>query len=280
MARIAAAQFTGHREKEVNVEKGIQMVRQAAGNGASFICLPELFNTMYFCYEENYDFLDFAEPIPGPTIDRMAQVAKETRTVVVAPVFEKAMKGEYYNAAVLLGPGGEILGKYRKSSIPLPYRNPQERSNEKFFFKPGNLGFPVFSTPFGVNVGIMICYDRHFPEAARVLALRGAEVVFVPTATCGYTRYMWELELRAHAAMNIYYVCGVNKVGVDVGGSPRDHWGTSMIVDPRGQVMAQASDREEGIVYADIDLNLIEELRRQWGFYRDRRPDLYGPLVE
>jgi beta-ureidopropionase len=158
-------------------------------------------------------------------------------------------------------------------------RSSEPRGDEKFFFAPGDLGFPTFDTPFA-RIGILICYDRHFPEAARVLGLGGAEIVFVPTNTTRMTRYLWDLELRAHAIANVYYVCGVNKVGVDVGGSARDHHGDSLVCTPRGEILAQASATQEDIVVADVDLSVIPELRALWGYYRDRRPDLYGPLTE
>ena len=158
-------------------------------------------------------------------------------------------------------------------------QSPEPRGNEKFYFSPGDLGFPTFDTPFA-RIGILICYDRHFPEAARVLGLGGAEIVFVPTATTRMTRYLWDVELRAHAIANVYYVCGVNKVGVDVGGSTRDHHGNSMIVSPTGEIMAEASATVDDIALADVDLSALPSLRSLWGYYRDRRPDTYGPVVE
>jgi N-carbamoylputrescine amidase len=230
--------------------------------------------------ETRREYFEWAEPIPGPTTDRMAAVARETGSVLVCPVFERAADGAFYNAAAVLGPDGAFLGKYRKSSIPLMdvTRSPEPRGNEKFYFTPGDLGFPTFETPFA-RIGILICYDRHFPEAARVLGLGGAEIVFVPTATTRMARYLWDVELRAHAIANVYYVCGVNKVGVDAGGSARDHHGASLIVSPRGEILAQASDTREDMAIADVDLAAIPELRALWGYYRDRRPDLYGPVV-
>lgn len=280
MVRIAGAQFVGHADREINVRTAERMVRQAAGRGAQIVCLPELFNTMYFCVETRREYFDWAEPIPGPTTERMAALARETGTVIIAPVFERAPGGVFHNAAAVLGPDGRLLGKYRKSSIPLMdvAHSPEPRGNEKFYFTPGDLGFPTFETPFA-RIGLLICYDRHFPEAARVLGLGGAEIVFVPTATTRMTRYLWDVELRAHAIANVYYVCGVNKVGVDVGGSARDHHGASMIISPRGEILAQASDTEEDIALADVDLSVIPELRALWGYYRDRRPDLYGPVA-
>jgi N-carbamoylputrescine amidase len=236
---------------------------------------------MYFCVEERREYFAWAEPIPGPTIARMGEVARATGTVLICPIFEQA-GDRFYNTAAVVGPGGQVIGKYRKSSIPFMdrSRSKEPRGNEKYYFTPGDLGFPTFPTPFGARIGLLICYDRHFPEAARVLGLNGAEIVFVPTATTGMTRYLWDLELRAHAVANIYYVCGVNKVGVDVGGSARNHFGSSLVVNPRGEVMAQASDTREDVIVVDIDLSVIPEMRALWGYYRDRRPDLYGPLAE
>jgi len=281
MVRIAGVQFVGHVDKETNIGTAIRMVREAAGRGARIICLPELFSTMYFCVETRDRYFDWAEPIPGPTIDRMGEVARETGAVVIAPIFERASDGRYFNSAAVLGPDGRVIGKYRKSSIPLmdTARSPEPRGNEQFYFTPGDLGFPTFATPFG-RIGILICYDRHFPEAARVLGLGGAEIVFVPTATTGMTKYLWDLELRAHAVTNLYYVCGVNKVGVDVGGSARNHFGSSMIITPRGEILAQASDSQGDIIVADVDPAVLPHLRELWGYYRDRRPEMYGPVVE
>lgn len=281
MVRIAGLQFVGNADREANVRTATRMVRQAADRGAQIVCLPELFSTMYFCVETRQEYFDWAEPIPGPTTDRLAAVARETGTVIVCPVFERTADGVFHNAAAVLGPDGAVLGTYRKSSIPFMdvARSREPRGNEKFYFTPGDLGFPTFETPFA-RIGILICYDRHFPEAARVLGLGGAEILFVPTATTRMTRYLWDLELRAHAIANVYYVCGVNKVGVDVGGSARDHHGASLIANPRGEILAQASDTEEDMAVADVDLSVISELRALWGYYRDRRPDLYGPLVE
>ena len=158
-------------------------------------------------------------------------------------------------------------------------QSPEPRGNEQFYFTPGDLGFPAFATPFA-RIGFLICYDRHFPEAARVLGLGGAEIVFVPTATTGMTKYLWDLELRAHAVTNVYYVCGVNKVGVDVGSSRRNHHGSSMIVSPRGEILAEASGTRDDITVADVDLSALPQLRELWGYYRDRRPEMYGPVVD
>ena len=282
MLKIAGVQFGGHVDKDVNLATATRLIREAARRGAQIICPPELFSTIYFCVETRPEYFDWAEPIPGPTTDRMAALARETGTVLICPIFERTEDGLFYNSAAVLGPDGGLIGKYRKSSIPFMDRglSAEPRGNEKFYFRPGDLGFPTFPTPFGVRIGILICYDRHFPEAARILGLGGAEVVFVPTVTSGMTRYLWDLELRAHAVTNIYYVCGVNKVGVDVGGSSRNHFGSSLIANPRGEIIAQANDSGEDMAIADIDVSVIPELRAMWGYYRDRRPDMYGALAE
>lgn len=279
LPKAALIQFSGSSEKAKNIAKAKQSIAEAAGNGAQIICLQELFNTTYFCYTEEPAFWDLAEPIPGPAIEEMQQAARQNRVVLVAPIYEKAMRGELYNTAVVIGPDGEIMGKYRKTSIPL-VKTSNLIGNEKYYFKPGNLGFPVWQTPFGVNIGVMICYDRHFPEHARLLALNGADLVFVPTATAGMSRYLWEIELQAHAIDNIYYIGGVNRVGLDEGGSETQfYYGSSFFANPKGKILAQAGDQHDEIVYAEIDLGMMEDLRNTWGFFRDRRPEVYGPLA-
>lgn len=279
LTKAALVQFSGSADTAKNVAKAKRYVGEAAAAGASIVCLQELFNTIYFCYTENPEFWKLAEPIPGPTIDEMRGVAAEHGIVLVAPIYEKALKGELYNTAVVIGPEGELMGKYRKTSIPL-VKTPSLVGSEKYYFKPGNTGFPVWQTPFGVDVGVMICYDRHFPEHARLLALNGADLVFVPTATCGMSRYLWEIELQAHAIDNIYYVGGVNRVGYDEGGSPdQKYYGASFFTDPKGRIVAQAGEDEDEIVYAEIDTGLIEDLRNEWGFFRDRRPELYAEIA-
>jgi len=280
LTKAALIQFIGSSEKQKNIAKAKKYIAEAADNGAQIICLQELFNTTYFCYTENPDFWDLAEPIPGPAVDEMCQVAAKNRVVLVAPIYERAMKGELYNTAVVIGPDGQIMGKYRKMSIPL-VKTKTLVGNEKYYFKPGNLGFPVWQTPFGVNIGVMICYDRHFPEHARLLALNGADLVFVPTATAGMSRYLWEIELQAHAIDNIYYIGGVNRVGFDEGGSPdQKYYGSSYFADPKGKIISQAGDETDEIVYAEIDTGIIESVRNEWGFFRDRRPEMYGGLAD
>jgi N-carbamoylputrescine amidase len=198
--------------------------------------------------------------------------------VVIASIYETDLDGRYYNCSAVIGTDGSLLGKYRKNSIPCT-SFPDYASNEKFYFTPGNLGFPVFDTPFGLKLGILVCYDRHFPEHARLVALKGAHIIFFPSVTAGFTRYLWELEIRAQAAMNVVYVAAVNRVGRDIGGAEQHYYGDSMVVDPSGNIIARADDENETILYADIDPTEPVKLRDIWGFYRDRRPDQYHLLA-
>ena len=279
LVKAALIQFQGNTDKKKNIEKAKRYVKQAAADGAKVVCLQELFNTTYFCYEEDPKNYDLAEPIPGPTIEQMAKLAQDERIVLVAPIYERVVKGELYNTAVVIGPNGQLMGRTRKSSIPLVVSK-DLAGYEKYYFRPGNTGFPTYPTPFGITIGIMICYDRHFPEHARLLALGRTDLVFVPSATAGMSRYLWEIELKAHAIDNIYYVGGINRVGKDIGGSPTQlYYGSSFFSDYRGQTMTQASDKKDDIIYADIDAGAIEKLRNTWGFFRDRRPDLYGAIT-
>jgi beta-ureidopropionase len=272
----ALIQMTTEYNKEKNVRKAEEYVREAAGRGASLVCLQELFNTVYFCFEMDARHFELAETLDGPTIRRMRDLAKELQITLVAPIFEKAFDGEYFNSAPTIGPGGEILSVYRKSHIPL-VNDPSIIGLEKYYFTPGDTGFitaPLAST----RMGTLICYDRHFPEGARALAMNGAEVVVVPTATAGMSKYLWDLELRAHAVDNVYYVGGVNRVGQDQDGGPNTFYGSSMWVNPRGEILAQAGDSEDEVLVAELDLSLIADMRNKWGFFRDRRPDLYTGL--
>jgi N-carbamoylputrescine amidase len=282
MVKVAMVQFSGHSEKEENLQKILHYSAEAARNGAKIICHQELANTIYFCFEEDYKHYALAEPIPGPSTERVGEFAKQASVMVILPLYEKVIKGECYNSAAVISPDGKVIGKYQKNSIPLMKTTDGPLGNEKFYFRPGRQGFPVFETPFGIRIGILICYDRHFPEAFRVLALQGADIIFVPTATYRQTiRDMWEVELRANAFMNVLYVGGVNRVGQDSGGAPERHYfGSSVFVDPKGTVISRASDREEQIIYADVDVDRIEDLRNRLGFYRDRRPEVYGLLCQ
>jgi beta-ureidopropionase len=202
----------------------------------------------------------------------------------VYPLYEND-NGTLYNTATVLGPDGNMIGKYRKMSVPQILRTvkPGETpADERFFFAPGNLGFPVFDTPFGVKIGILICYDRHFPEAARILGLKGAHLMLVPTATYReWIREVWEIELRGHAIANMFYVGGVNKVGKDVGGpADRHYFGTALFIDPKGNVMGRAGDKQDEILYGDIDPKACDDTRDLWGFFKFRRPDAYGEILK
>ena len=280
VVKVAMIQQHAFYEKEKNVETACRHIREAVKNGARIICLQELFNTIYFCFEEKAKYFEWAETIPGPTTDAIAEVARQEGVVIVCPVYERAagVKAVRYNAAAVIGTQGEIMGVYRKHSIPL-VRTETISANEKFYFSVGNKGFPVFQTPFGVNVGMVICYDRHFPEGPRSVALNGADIMFVPTATWGMSRPVWEIELKGHAVLNLFYVGGVNRVGLDERGNPNGNfYGSSIFVTPTGEVTSVASDQHDDIIYTDVDTGIIERVRDDWGLYRDRRPDAYGRL--
>jgi predicted amidohydrolase len=275
--RCAVVQMEFARDRDANVERGAQLVRQAAAEGAQIVCLPELATTIYPCYVEDPAFREWAEPIPGPATDAIGAAAREAGVYVVYPMYERAADGRLFNSAAFIAPSGDVAGMYRKNSIP-DVRLPEMMGMEKFYFEPGDLGYPVFETELGVTVGITICYERHFPEGARSIALAGADVLFVPTATAA-GREMWEVELRGHAIANLMWVGGVNRVGQDEGGSPARFWGSSLFSSPSGEVVSRASDEGEAIVHAEIDTELSRRLREDWGFFRDRRPEIYGSIT-
>jgi beta-ureidopropionase len=263
-------------EKAVNVERALAHIRTAAEKGPELVCLQELFNTTYFPFEVDARHFALAEPIPGPSTEPLMELAREQGIVIVASLYEEVFDGEYFNTSAVIGRSGELIGIYRKSSIPIT-KTASLEGYEKFYFKPGNTGFRTFDVGLGPPMGILICYDRHFPEAARALALQGAELILVPSTTSGMSRSSWELELRAHAMQNMCFVGGVNRVG-DEGGY---HWyGSSVWVGPRGDVLARAGDSEDEVLLADLDFGEVEQVRREWGFFRDRRPDLYTLLTE
>jgi len=273
-AALVQTKWTGDMESMIALHE--QYAREAAAQGAQIIGFQEVFNAPYFCQVQEAEHYQWAEPVPdGPTIVRMQALAKELNMVIVVPVYEVEQAGFYYNTAAVIDADGSYLGKYRKHHIP------QVKGFwEKYYFKPGNLGWPVFDTAVG-KVGVYICYDRHFPEGWRALGLAGAEIVYNPSATSrGLSAYLWQLEQPAAAVANEYYVAAINRVGVEEYGD-NDFYGTSYFVDPRGQFVGDvASDKEEELVVRDLDMDKIEEVRQQWAFYRDRRPDAYGPLTE
>ncbi|MES4902831.1 MULTISPECIES: nitrilase-related carbon-nitrogen hydrolase [unclassified Streptomyces] len=276
VVRAALVQCTWTGDTESMIAKHEEYARQAAAQGAKVIGFQEVFNAPYFCQVQEAEHYRWAEQVPdGPTIRRMRELARETGMVMVVPVYEVEQSGLYYNTAAVIDADGSFLGKYRKHHIP------QVKGFwEKYYFKPGNLGWPVFDTAVG-KVGVYICYDRHFPEGWRELGLAGAELVYNPSATSrGLSAYLWQLEQPAAAVANEYFIAAINRVGVEEYGD-NDFYGTSYFVDPRGQLVGEAaSDKEEELVVRDLDFGLIDEVRRQWAFYRDRRPDAYEGLVK
>jgi len=257
------------------LEKHLPMIHEAGKQGVQILCLQEIFNGPYFCPGQDRRWYDAAEPVPGPTVEKLAPLAKKYQMAMVIPVYEREMAGVYYNTAAVVDADGTYLGKYRKIHIP-------QTSGfwEKYFFRPGNLGYPTFQTRYA-RVGVYICYDRHFPEGARALGLNGAEIVYNPSATvAGLSQYLWKLEQPAHAVANGYFVGAINRVGTEAPWNIGKFYGTSYFVDPRGNFLATGSEDKDELVVAELDLDLIEEVRRTWQFYRDRRPDSYGILTE
>lgn len=256
-------------------EKHLPMIHEAGKQGVQILCLQEIFNGPYFCPSQDRRWYDAAEPVPGPTLEKLVPIAKKYQMAMVVPLYEREQAGVYYNTAAILDADGSYLGKYRKTHIPQT-----AGFWEKYFFKPGNLGYPVFRTRYA-TIGAYICYDRHFPEGARALGLAGAEIVYNPSATvAGLSQYLWKLEQPAHAVANGYFVGAINRVGTEAPWGIGRFYGSSYFVDPRGQILACGSEDQDELVVASLDLDMIEEVRRTWQFFRDRRPDAYGPLVE
>ena len=257
------------------LDKHLPFVEEAAAKGVQILCLQEIFNGPYFCPGQDPRWYDAAEPIPGPTTELFQGIAAKHEMVIVVPLYEEHMRGVYYNSAAVIDADGSYLGKYRKQHIP--------QTNgfwEKYYFKPGDGGYPVFDTRYA-KVGVYICYDRHFPEGARCLGLNGAEIVFNPSATvAGLSQYLWKLEQPAHAVANGYYVGASNRVGTEAPWNIGKFYGTSYFVNPRGEFLATGSEDNDELVVADLDLNVIDEVRKTWQFYRDRRPEAYDELVE
>ena len=270
---------TDEKTIRANMEKMIQKheayTETAAKEGAHFLCFQELFFGPYFCAEQKARWYKFAEPIPGPISNRMSHLAKKHRIILIVPMYEEEMKGIYYNTAIVIDQEGQILGKYRKTHIP--HLGPGFW--EKFYFRPGNLGYPVFETMYG-KIGVYICYDRHFPEGARALGLNGAEIVFNPSATvAGLSDHLWTIEQPAHAIANGYFIAAINRVG-ESPWKTGTFYGSSYVANPRGEIVKQASADKDELLLVDIDLDMIKEVRNTWQFYRDRRPDLYKDLTE
>jgi N-carbamoylputrescine amidase len=262
--------------KKAMVEKHEKLIDKAARDRVKILCLQELFYGPYFCAEQETKWYHLTERVPdGPTTALMQKLARKHRMAMVVPVYEEDQPGVYYNTASVIDADGKYLGKYRKTHIP--HCNPGFW--EKFYFRPGNLGYPVFETAYA-KVGVYICYDRHFPEGARALGLNGAEIVFNPSATvAGLSEYLWKLEQPAHAVANGYFIGAINRVGWEKPWKIGEFYGQSYFCDPRGKFLAEGPRDKDAVVAADLNLDLIEEVRSVWQFYRDRRPDAYGPLV-
>jgi N-carbamoylputrescine amidase len=262
--------------RQANLDNQMKLVEEAARQGVQMLCFQEIFTTPYFCAEQQTRWYEAVEKIPdGPTVKLMQDVAKQHGMVLIVPIYEEEISGIYYNSAAVIDADGTYLGKYRKTHIP--HVNPGFW--EKFYFRPGNLGYPCFDTAFA-RIGVYICYDRHFPEGARCLGLNGAEIIFNPSATvAGLSEYLWKLEQPAHAVANGYFVGAINRVGMEAPWNIGEFYGQSYFCDPRGQMLAVGSRDQDELIVADLDMDKIREVRNTWQFFRDRRPDAYGPIV-
>jgi N-carbamoylputrescine amidase len=262
--------------RESNITKHLALIERAGQEGVQILCMQEIFTGPYFCAEQTTRWYDATERIPdGPTTRLMQDVARRYEMAMVVPIYEEDGTGIYYNTAAVIDADGSYLGKYRKNHIP----HCAPGFWEKFYFRPGNLGYPVFETAVG-KVGVYICYDRHFPEGARELGLNGAEIVFNPSATvAGLSEYLWKLEQPAHAVANGYFIGAINRVGYEGPWNIGEFYGQSYFCDPRGQIVAEAPRDTDALVVADLNLDMIREVRNTWQFFRDRRPDTYGSLV-
>ena len=262
--------------RQANIDNQMQFVEDAARQGIQMLCFQEIFTTPNFCAEQQTRWYDAVEKIPdGPTVKLMQDIARQHGMVLIVPIYEEEQTGIYYNSAAVIDADGTYLGKYRKTHIP--HVNPGFW--EKFYFRPGNLGYPCFDTAFA-RIGVYICYDRHFPEGARCLGLNGAEIVFNPSATvAGLSEYLWKLEQPAHAVANGYFVGAINRVGIEAPWNIGEFYGQSYFCDPRGQIIAEGSRDRDELIVADLDLDKIREVRNTWQFFRDRRPDAYDQIV-
>lgn len=262
--------------KRANIEHQMKMVEDAAAQGVQMLCFQEIFTTPYFCAEQQTRWYEAVEKVPdGKTVQMMQSVAKEKGMVLIVPIYEEEISGIYYNTAAVIDADGKYLGKYRKTHIP----HVAPGFWEKFYFRPGNLGYPCFDTAFA-RIGVYICYDRHFPEGARCLGLNGAEIIFNPSATvAGLSEYLWKLEQPAHAVANGYFVGAINRVGTEAPWNIGEFYGQSYFCDPRGQMLAVGTRDQDELIVADLDMDKIKEVRNTWQFYRDRRPDAYGAIV-
>jgi N-carbamoylputrescine amidase len=280
--QVALVQMAMSADPKANLDLACAKVREAAGMGANIVCLPELFRSPYFCQKEDAALFDLAEPIPGPSTEALGWEARRGSVVVIASLFERRTAGVYHNTTAVIGTDGSILGLYRKMHIP-----DDPAYYEKFYFTPGDLGFRIFPTQFG-NLGVLVCWDQWFPEAARLTALRGADIIFYPTAIGWHPsekadngvaqRDAWRTVQRGHAIANGVYVAAVNRVGVETPAGPPglEFWGTSFLCDPQGVVLSEASTEKPEILFGTVDPSHLENVRRNWPFLRDRRIDAYA----
>ena len=263
--------------REANVAKHMKLIDEAGRRGVQILCMQEIFTGPYFCAEQTPRWYEATEMIPdGPTTRLMQETAKKYEMVIIVPLYEVESTGVYYNTAAVIDADGTYLGKYRKNHIP----QVAPGFWEKYYFKPGNLGYPVFQTRYA-KIGVYICYDRHFPEGARELGLNGAEIVFNPSATvAGLSEYLWKLEQPAHAVANGYFVGAINRVGREMPWNIGEFYGQSYFCDPRGKILVEASRDQDELVVADLDLDVIREVRNTWQFFRDRRPETYSGICK
>jgi N-carbamoylputrescine amidase len=279
--KVGLVQMSCTADKQQNLHKAIEKVREAAAKGAQIVCLQELFTSLYFCDEENYDNFKLAEAIPGPSTDELSKVAAELGVVIIASLFEKRTQGLYHNTTAVLDADGAYLGKYRKMHIP-----DDPGFYEKFYFTPGDLGYKVFKTKFA-KIGVLICWDQWYPEAARITALMGAEILFYPTAigwastqdvdTNTEQYNAWQTIQRSHSVANGVHVVSVNRVGEEVG---LKFWGGSFVSNPFGKVIFQGDHQEEQVTVVDLDLSKTDYYRTHWPFLRDRRINTYQPITK
>jgi len=264
------------RIRDAMIAAHIPLIEKAGQQGVQVLCFQEVFTQPYFCPSQDSKWYAAVEKIPdGHTTRLMQEYAKKYSMVIVVPIYEEEIPGVYYNTAAVIDADGKYLGKYRKSHIPQV-----AGFWEKFFFKPGNLGYPVFNTAY-CRLGVYICYDRHFPEGWRALALNGAEYIVNPSATvAGLSQYLWQLEQPASAAANGCYIGAINRVGTEAPWNIGTFYGSSYFVNPRGQIIAQASGDKDELLVSDLDMNMVREVRNLWQFFRDRRPETYGGLTE
>lgn len=278
MLKVGVAQFAGSTNWEENISAVHRLAAKAAEASVNFLCFHELANTVYVPFSKDQTLFELAEPECGGSVSAASAIARQHELVLVYPFFEKD-DGRYYNSAIVFGPRGEKLLKYRKHTIPSS-RLHFKKVSEQFYFQPGDLGFPVVPTPFGVKLGLIICYDRNLPEPARCVALNGADLIFVPVATTKRALSRWELLLRARAAENVIYVAAASRVGLDKGGAADALYiGKSLIVNPRGEIIGHGSASDEDLVVAEIDLELLRAQRKAWPFFDDRRPAGYREIT-